>query len=289
MNQMYLQDVRKEMTSPQARYVSRLSYEVKDTAVVQKEIQFWAEATGMQQYADLPGGGATVGYGPSDFVKDGDEGGYFAIDILPASSAQAGATKGPLKLSYVQVATPSLIRISKVIASGGELLDGYGYYGLKSPGGVEVRAYVDDRRDPFEMVVMVAEPGEMAAAQAQLAGLGLEARGEYKQVSPVTQQYMPTVPPGSVLYGFGDAKDRAQVLVVSKAQKKAKSFTSWIPKSGSLSLSETGAPEVDVIDQDEELELPVSTVTGLKLTVLAPSGAAAPPAPDSVLELKAFP
>lgn len=282
MNQDYLQDLRSQIfgapgESSQAaqspRFVSRLTFKAAD---VEKEAKFWCEAVGMQRYATLPGGGAVVAYGPPGLLP-GEEGGYFAVEILPSqggSSQLVPDTARTTRLSFVQIATPSLIRISRVIASGGQLIDGYGYYGIRSPAGVQIRAYVDDRRDPVEFVALAANRGELAAAGRSLEALGLRPRSPYQNVSPATQEYMPALPDGNMLYAGGDAKQAVQLLLLPVVEEAPKSFLQQLPRGPSLVINSDSRPEFDVLEQKEEAETPISEVRA-SLTVLVPAAAAA--------------
>lgn len=286
LNQVFLEQLRSTLSmdsqADSPRFVSRLAVSVPD---VEREVKFWCEAVGMQRYDSLPGGGAVVAFGPP--ALDGeDEGGFFAIELRPrspSSEERSSAALDGVRLSFVQLATPSLIRISRVYDSGGELIDGYGYYGLKSPGGVEVRAYVDDRRDPFEFVALAAPEGSgFSAADAQLRALGLKPRGAYQLVSPETQEYMPPLPPGSTLYaGSCDPRQSAQVLLEPIAGKK-ESGLFGIPRGPTIVTSEEGALSLGMLEQPEEGVAPISTAGSPTLSVVSPASAAALPLSGSL-------
>eukprot|EP00448_Togula_jolla_P001506 CAMPEP_0170599514 /NCGR_PEP_ID=MMETSP0224-20130122/16836_1 /TAXON_ID=285029 /ORGANISM="Togula jolla, Strain CCCM 725" /LENGTH=464 /DNA_ID=CAMNT_0010924167 /DNA_START=17 /DNA_END=1411 /DNA_ORIENTATION=+ len=276
MNKAYLEELRSQFRGKAdaaaqnpPRLISRLEISAAD---VQKEVNFWCEAIGMQKYASLPDGGAVVAFGPPGLAS-GDEGGYFSLAIRPASSQAAPA--GGLKLSFVQVATPSLIRISKVFAAGGELVDGYGYYGLKSPAGVQIRGYVDDRRDPVEFVALVADsaPDALLASAKQLESLGLEPRGPYKLVSPITQEYMPTLPVGSVLYGSGDAKQSTQILLQPATVEQQRSIFEFMP---TLVVEEDQRLSIGMKESPDTPQAIYSEAQDPRLVVLAPKGTKGP-------------
>eukprot|EP00446_Apocalathium_sp_SHHI-4_P090539 CAMPEP_0177437466 /NCGR_PEP_ID=MMETSP0369-20130122/2216_1 /TAXON_ID=447022 ORGANISM="Scrippsiella hangoei-like, Strain SHHI-4" /NCGR_SAMPLE_ID=MMETSP0369 /ASSEMBLY_ACC=CAM_ASM_000364 /LENGTH=495 /DNA_ID=CAMNT_0018908927 /DNA_START=51 /DNA_END=1538 /DNA_ORIENTATION=+ len=279
-NKEVLGNLRSEILSGSAsplRFPSRLTIWADDVA---KEVEFWCEAIGMQRYESLAGGGAVVAFGPPGLMP-GEEGAFFGLEIQPSSGRPAqGGAPSRARLSYVSVATPALIRISRVIASGGVLIDGYGYYDIRSPGGIEVRAYIDDRRDPVEFVALAVNEGEdMAAVGKELEAFGLKPSGPYQMVSPVTQSYMPKLPDGNVLYGGGDPKLQAQVLVVPIAKPKQKSFFELLPRGASIVMDDQGRPTVDILEQEDEVTTPISLVQGPpRLTVLFPKGAPAPSA-----------
>jgi len=285
MNKAYLQDLRSQLlgggnilgssnsaASRPARFISRLVVTAPDVA---KEVDFWCEAIGMQRYGTLPGGAAVVAFGPPG-VQSGDEGAFFAVEIRPLAATSSGAPKSGPRLSFVQIATPSLIRISKVMANGGELIDGYGYYGLRSPAGVDIRAYVEDRRDPVELVALAAEPGEgFAVASRSLEALGLQPKGPYALVSPEMQAYMPELPQGNVLYagtvGPGDQQS-VQVLLLPTVKEGPKSLLDLLPRGTSIVIDENEKYSLDLLEKQEKPETTFSQVQGTRLAVLAPAG-----------------
>jgi len=224
MNMDYLEGVRSQLatgrrasgdgraaTAP-LRLVARLAILAEDVA---QEARFWCEAVGMQRYGDLPGGGVVVAYGPPGFAR-GDEGGFFAIEIRPTGGLTASTPRasppGGTRLSFVQIAIPTQLRSFKISETGGQLLNGYGFFELRSPAGVIIRAYIDDRRDPVEFVALTAED-KMAAGQ-RLEAVGLRPRGQYKLTSPLTQENMPRLPPDNALYAGGDPQKSVQVLLL---------------------------------------------------------------------------
>ncbi|CAE8584552.1 unnamed protein product [Polarella glacialis] len=281
-NTKFLEGLRSQLESPQqsVRLVSRLAIEAPD---IIKEENFWCEALGMQRYATLPGGGVVVAYG-NPGVRSGEEGAFFAVEIRPLSAEAAGnenapsLSKGP-QLSFVQIATPSLIRISRVLDSGGELVDGYGYYGVKSPAGVQIRAYVEDRRDPVEFVAMVAPAGSMETTSRFLEGQGLQRRGSYELVSKTMQEYMPLLPQGNILFGNGDPKLTVQVLLLPALEDKkpdGNPFTALMAQFGrgpTILMNENSQLEVGILDEKETAVESVSTVKSPRLTIYAAAGA----------------
>lgn len=159
-----------------------------------------------------------------------------------------------------------------MIGNGGELIDGYGFYGIKSPAGVQIRAYVDDRRDPVEFVALrvPAGPDSMTAAKKTLEGLGLRPRGAYTMVSPPTQEYMPTLPPGNILYAGADPKASAQVLL-APAPEEAKKPLFELPRGTQVMMDENEKLSIGFLDAEEKPDTPISTVQGSKLVILAPA------------------
>jgi len=313
MNREFLVDLRSELglgggsstagggiSSDLPRFVSRLAIVAPN---VEQEVNFWCEALGMQRYAVIPGGGALVAFGPPE-LDEGDEGGFFGVEIRPSPPARLGnsGVLGDARLSFVQVATPSLIRISKVIASGGELIDGYGYYGIRSPAGVDVRAYVDDRRDPVELVALAAAEGEGVEAVCRgLEALGLKSNGPYELVSPETQGYMPEIPPGNMLYSGtvgGGPKQTVQVLVLPVLKRVEKSLLDQLPRGATLIAEPDGKYNLGALEREEAPETTISQLQRASIVVLSPSdrssrllGTAAPrdETPGVLLEVRSPP
>ena len=274
MNQAYMADLSDSMRSDkQTRLVGQLKIETSDVA---KEERFWCEALGMQRYASLPGGGVVVGFGPPGF--GGDEGAYFAIKIvLPSQQAQESAKdsgKGP-RLSFVQTTTPALVRISRVVGTGGQLIDGYGYYGVQSPAGVMVRAYVEDRRDPIELIALSVEPDEFAEVSKNLQEAGLEERGPYKLVSPEMQAYMPQLPDGNMLFGRGDPSKNVQVLLLPDAKEPVDKgglagLVKEFGRGPTLVVNEDSSVGVGLLDELERPLVPQSLASRPELTIYGP-------------------
>lgn len=266
LNREYMADLEKKLKESDGRLVSQLAVETSD---VEKEEKFWCEALGMQRYKSLPNGGVLVGFGPPSI--GGEEGGYFGIKILPSKEAKAsnGATS-KVRLSFVQLITPALIRISRVVSSGGAVVDGYGYYGLQSPSGVQVRAYVEDRRDPIELVVLSVEPENFEDAAKDLKKLGLEERGPYKLVSPEMQAYMPPLPEQNRLFGSGDPSLNVQVLLLADLQKPAGGILDSLGRGPTLVVNEDSSWGVGILDQAERPLVPLSLARNPSLTVYGP-------------------
>ena len=273
MNETFLKDLQDRLkTDKQTRLVGQLKIETSDVA---KEERFWCEALGMQRYASLPGGSVLVGFGPPSL--GGEEGGYFAIKIVPSSTPGAGksdrSSKAP-RLSFVQTVTPALVRISRVVSTGGQLIDGYGYYAVQSPAGVTVRAYVEDRRDPVEFIALSVEPEAFEEVSKSLQDAGLEARGAYKLVSPEMQAYMPELPPGNMLFGSGDARQNVQVLLLPDVKDSTDSGIGGLVKElgrgPTLVVNEDSSVGVGMLDAAERPQVPQSLAKSPELTIYGP-------------------
>lgn len=265
------------------RLVLRLALVAPD---VEQESRFWVEGLGMQRYADLPGGGALVAYGPPGLAR-GDEGAFFGIEIYPAvvadvAAATFGGAAGPAtapRLSFMQIATPVQFRPFKILDYGGEMLDEYGFYEVQSPAGVIVRAYVDDRRDPVELVAVAAGQGDgdLELMRERLERLGFAARGPYRQVSPVTQAYMPELPPGNMLYSGGNPKEAVQVLLLPSSPKGEKAPDGRDPLDASSYVVIKGSDSrttFEMLPDRERPGTPISRTKHARLITFAPPAAA---------------
>eukprot|EP00438_Fugacium_kawagutii_P030751 Skav217083 [mRNA] locus=scaffold1308:119877:120758:- [translate_table: standard] len=262
-----MSELETKIKDAQIRLVSQLAIE---TADVPKEEKFWCEALGMQRYATFPDGSVVVAFGPPSI--GGEEGGYFGVKITPTSSNTASDGNRSPRLSYVQLTTPTLIRISRVVSSGGVVVDGYGYYGVQSPAGVLVRAYVEDRRDPVELVALAVEPEKMEETTDSFKKLGLEARGPYRLVSPEMQAYMPPLPDGNMLLGSGDPSLNVQVLLLPELRQPKPSGNPLesLGRGPTLLINEDSSWGVGILDELERPLVPLSFARNPRLTVYGP-------------------
>jgi len=244
--------------NPSLHVVSRLVVSVSD---VEREARFWCEVCGMQRYGKLADGSIIVAYGPPG-VAEGDEGMFFALEITPAVATPAPnesmATSGA-RLSFIQIRTPVQLRQYKIDETGGEDLGGYGYYYMKSPSGIVVRAYVGDRRDPVEFVVLTADAENYAPVRKQLEALGLEAADGYSRAN----EYMPRLPYPNKTFVGGDPDFFTQVLLLPFQAEQPTLYNT------SQSLDKVLSND----DADEMVEKPfspVSTAQGVRLVTFAP-------------------
>ena len=268
LNRTFMSELEAKMKEDaQIRLVSQLAIETSDVAAEEK---FWCEALGMQRYKAFPDGSVVVAFGPPSI--GGEEGGYFGVKIVPTTPQKASSSdssKRSPRLSFVQLTTPALIRISRVVSTGGQVVDGYGYYGVQSPAGVLVRAYVEDRRDPMELVALAVEPEKLQETSESLKKLGLEARGPYKLVSPEMQAYMPPLPEGNVLFGSGDPTLNVQVLLLPELRQPKPSGNPLesLGRGPTLVVNEDSSWGVGILDDLERPMVPLSLARSPRLTV----------------------
>jgi len=188
------------------------------------------------------------------------------------------------------IATPSVIRHSRLLNSGGEAIDLYGYWDVKSPSGVRVRAYIDDRRDPIELVGLVS--GKVGSSQwdearHDLETIGLHSNGPYVKRSPTTQSYMPDLPEKSELFAVkgGDPANVTQVLLLPPQEPKEKPLFS-LPRLPVLVQNQDQGYEIGTLDDDDEPTLPISSTQGAQLVVAAPSASESTLGSDAGITLK---
>jgi len=294
-NRQYLEQLRSQFfrnsgDATQAHLFSRLVLQVPN---VTKEVQFWCEGLGMQPYGSLTDGGQLVAFGPPG-IADYDEGAFFTLEIHPSSLNSNNTSKtlegvsdfpsGP-RLSFVQLALPNVLRPYKILEAGGELFDTQGYFEVKSPAGILVRAYIDDRRDPVELVALAAKQGKaLELCMTELEQLGLKSQASYKMRSPVTQSEMPTLPSPNILYGNGDSALSTQLLLLPLVPEETINYF-LSPQT----LDELGLVPESPIEmlkgvfglgkvEEQELPKPYSPISGaghVDLIVYAPSRDAA--------------
>lgn len=290
-NREYLEQLRSQFfrssgDGAQPRLFTRLVLQVPNVA---KEVEFWCEGLGMQAYGSLPDGGRLVAFGPPG-IADYDEGAFFTLELHPSSlnsnntSKTSGGvpdfTGGP-RLSFVQLALPNQLRPYKILEAGGELADTQGYFEVKSPAGIVVRAYIDDRRDPVELVAVAVKQGrDLKLFMNELEQLGLQSQASYKMRSPVTQAEMPMLPSPNILYGKGDSALSTQLLLLPLVPEETINYFSSPQTPEELGL----VPESPIetlkgvlgLGKAEEQELvkpysPISSAEHVDLIVYAPS------------------
>lgn len=202
-NAEFVDALRRDVTSGGTNYVGGMVFEVKD---VQAEVDFWTKALGMRVTSDVGVGServATLAYGQTSL--NADDGGKAAVEIRQAPEGAAGSVGNVL--SYVAVTVPFGLRVSQIYESGGELLYGFGFFDMRSPGGIPVRGQVATRRDPLETIALNVR-NVRDAEKALVKEFGFEAS---KPLDANT--YAPKSPPGSrVLYLTSATKTLTVIL-----------------------------------------------------------------------------
>ena len=156
--------------SGSTNYVGGMVFEVKD---VQAEVDFWTKALGMRSgFAPSESGRrvAALAYGQTSL--NADDGGKAAVEIRQAPEGAMGSVGNVL--SYVAVTVPfgSSARVSDLRAAD-ELVHGFGFFDMRSPGGIPVRGQVATRRDPLETIALnVRDVRDAEKALVKEFGLG---------------------------------------------------------------------------------------------------------------------
>ena len=186
-------EVKPNVVAGKTNYLGGLSFAVKD---VQAEVDFWTKALGARVTSDVGSGDervTTLAYGQISLSED--DGGKATVEIRQATSGADVVDVGNV-LSYVAVTVPFGLRVSQIYESGGELLYGFGFFDMRSPGGIPVRGQVATRRDPLEVVALNVK-------NVREAEKFLVAEYGFESVKPLdANSYAPKSPNGSRLLYF---------------------------------------------------------------------------------------
>ena len=150
-NTKYINRVRPRVESGEQRFSTRLSVPVPDMAAA---VTFWTAGCGalLLDTRIVNGRNVTrIGFGPESLRKD--DGGKFSLELIEsAEPSQMGDENAVVQ--YIQLGMP-VFRLSRVMATGGEIKSAYGWTDLVAPGGVPLRVQIDEnRRDPFQFVAL---------------------------------------------------------------------------------------------------------------------------------------
>ena len=202
-NAEFVDSLRGDVMSGSTNYVGGMVFEVKD---VQAEVDFWTKALGMRVTSDVGDGAkrvATLAYGQTSL--NADDGGKAAVEIRQAPEGAMGSVGNVL--SYVAVTVPFGLRVSQIYESGGELVYGFGFFDMRSPGGIPVRGQVATRRDPLETIALNVRDVR-DAEKALVKEFGFAASKPLD-----ANAYAPKSPPGSrVLYLTSATKTLTVIL-----------------------------------------------------------------------------
>ena len=150
-NTKYINRVRPRVESGEQRFSTRLSVPVPDMAAA---VTFWTAGCGalLLDTRIVNGRNVTrIGFGPESLRKD--DGGKFSLELIEsAEPSQMGDENAVVQ--YIQLGMP-VFRLSRVMATGGEVKSAYGWTDLVAPGGIPLRVQIDEnRRDPFQFVAL---------------------------------------------------------------------------------------------------------------------------------------
>lgn len=207
-NEAFLAAKRAGVEAGADRFVQHAVLRVRD---LDAEVRFWCDGMGMSRLRARTVNGARtqfVGYGPESLQQD--DGGMFALELVEgADENEVGTAFG-----YLQLALPNMLRVSRIVESGGDIEYSYGYFEIRAPSGCLVKAYVDNRRDPFELVAFNVTNLDRAVKFYQQA-MGMQEL----EVTAARDSFTPPVPPGSKLLGFGDLATNTSLLLVPAERK----------------------------------------------------------------------
>lgn len=244
-------------------YFHAVRLRVSDLA---SEVKFWTEGLGMGVVRGSPAGGScALAYAPESLAQE--DGGGFALELsgVPAGLERPGAGGGG-GLAFLQIALPNMISMSKVDAAGGEILSGYGWLRIRSPGGVDVRAYVGRRRDPVEFAALRCDdPGRGGAGldgAAGAMGSPLEANAAYyrglgmeeREVPAPEDLFTPTPPEGSRLLCFGDTARETGLLLLPPGNEAGGSRSLGVLQGLSIVASQGTGSGRDPAGRDVEVQ-----------------------------------
>jgi len=189
-------------------------------------VLFWTEGCGARiQYMRVVNGQnvTTLAFGSQTLRRD--DGAKFALELVEDATA---SNNDPLE--YVQLAIP-VFRLSKVIESGGDIIEAYGWTDLVAPGGLRLRVRIDEtRRDPFEFVALRTSDLRGAVKYYEETGMrksSIDSAPKIVKSSTTIVRFadkdatIPEIEAGSVLVGYGDPALTTGLLLLPPKKRRA--------------------------------------------------------------------
>ena len=207
-NAEFVSKTRGLVTSGKQNFLQHAVLEVKD---LDKAVKFWTQGLGMRvnrSRGSGPGRQAFVSYGPETLVAE--NGGNFALELVENPNTQVDNSG-----QYFQFALSNSLRVNRLYNSGGEITFGYGYFEIVAPDGYKVVVYIENRRDPFDLIGVPVDDVEATASYYERV-FGMTADRKYGSVS--VGRFEPARTPGSVLMTYGDPADNTSILLVPRVQ-----------------------------------------------------------------------
>ena len=205
-NAEYLGRTRPMVADGKGNFLQHAVLEVKD---LDKAVTFWTQGLGMKvNRARGSGRGrqAFVSYGPETLTAD--NGGKFALELVEnPNSTQDNSGQ------FFQIALPNSLRVNRLYNSGGDITYGYGYFEIDAPDGYKVVVYIDNRRDPFDLVGVYVDDVSAAATYYEKS-FGMKVDRKYGDVE--VGRFEPKRTKGSVLVSFNDPQDNTSILLVPR-------------------------------------------------------------------------
>jgi len=220
-NTKYINRVRPRVESGEQRFSTRLSVPVPDMAVA---VTFWTAGCGalLLDTRIVDGRNVTrIGYGPESLRKD--DGGKFSLELIEsAEPSQMGAENAVVQ--YIQLGIP-VFRLSRVMATGGEIVSAYGWTELVAPGGIPLRVQIDEnRRDPFQFVALRCNDLEATKKHYAAHGMAVQqVEASRKKISfsinsnslyENTDAFEPEREKQSILMGYDEKLDSTGLLLL---------------------------------------------------------------------------
>ena len=183
-----------------------------------------------------------LGYGPAPYSKPpgflpgvssfDDYGAHFALELrAPKKNAALRVGNG---LQFIQLALPN-VRISKLIAAGGNITEAYGNINVLAPGcDVPFRIIIGEIRDPFMFAALRVRDTAAAAQFYQSEPVAMSPQ-PYPQARPFSPPgpFEPEQPQGSVY--LAHSNDTFGMLLLPPPQP-AKGFFSKAPPLEALDV-----------------------------------------------------
>jgi len=220
-NTKFINRVRPRVESGEQRFSTRLTVPVPDMAVA---VTFWTAGCGalLLDTRIVDGRNVTrIGYGPESLRKD--DGGKFSLELVEsAEPSQMGAENAVVQ--YIQLGIP-VFRLSRVMATGGEIVSAYGWTELIAPGGIPLRVQIDEnRRDPFQFVALRCNDLEATKKHYAAHGMAVQqVEASRKKISfsinsnslyENTDAFEPEREKQSILMGYDEKLDSTGLLLL---------------------------------------------------------------------------
>ena len=220
-NTKYINRVRPRVESGEQRFSTRLSVPVPDMAAA---VTFWTAGCGalLLDTRIVNGRNVTrIGFGPESLRKD--DGGKFSLELIEsAEPSQMGGENAVVQ--YIQLGMP-VFRLSRVMATGGEIKSAYGWTDLVAPGGIPLRVQIDEnRRDPFQFVALRCNDLKATIKHYEAHGMAVQqVEASRKKISfsinsnslfEDTDAFEPEREKGATLMGYDEKLDSTGLLLL---------------------------------------------------------------------------
>jgi len=194
-------------------FIQHAVLEVRD---IDKAVTFWTKGIGMSVNRErkTPEGKRVVfvSFGP-ETLNVGD-GGMFSLELTENPSLPAEVES---RSFFFQICQTNAVRVSKLYNAGGEIVSGYGWFDILAPEGHKVRVYVENRRDPFELIGVRVKASTLDQAVAFYERTcGMTADRSYGNVKVGT--FEPPREEGSVLMTYGTPSDNTGILLIPQKE-----------------------------------------------------------------------